>query len=202
MTPHEVIARCAELGTPITQSTLANYKKWALIFPPKVQSLGRKVGKVSEYRDSTPFEIYAAQRLSSHDFGFSLDYVVFFRGHWLSGCEELTGGQPLDLFVEGGALLWGLLYNFAKLNFSFPGQYLAFFYPLERLQQVIDYVRRVEPASLPRDNFSLTGDADWGKARGMVLLRRKGDGHHVLAVLYETGVRVLTCLGRFPEPAP
>jgi len=202
MTPHEVIAKCAELGTPITQSTLANYKKWALIFPPKVQSLGRKVGKVSEYRDSTPFEIYAAQRLSSHDFGFSLDYVVFFRGHWLSGCEELTGGQPLDLFVEGGALLWGLLYNFAKLNFSFPGQYLAFFYPLERLQQVIDYVRRVEPASLPRDNFSLTGDADWGKARGMVLLRRKGDGHHVLAVLYETGVRVLTCLGRFPEPAP
>ena len=202
MTPHEVIAKCAELGTPITQSTLANYKKWALIFPPKVQSLGRKVGKVSDYRDSTPFEIYAAQRLSSHDFGFSLDYVVFFRGHWLSGCEELTGGQPLDLFVEGGALLWGLLYNFAKLNFSFPGQYLAFFYPLERLQQVIDYVRRVEPASLPRDNFSLTGDADWGKARGMVLLRRKGDGHHVLAVLYETGVRVLTCLGRFPEPAP
>ena len=202
MTPHEVIARCAELGTPITQSTLANYKKWALIFPPKVQSLGRKVGKVSEYRDSTPFEIYAAQRLSSHDFGFSLDYVVFFRGHWLSGCEELTGGQPLDLFVEGGALLWGLLYNFAKLNFSFPGQYLAFFYPLERLQQVIDYVRRVEPASLPRDNFSLTGDADWGKARGMVLLRRKGDGHHVLAVIYETGVRVLTCLGRLPETAP
>ena len=202
MTPHEVIAKCAELGTPITQSTLANYKKWALIFPPKVQSLGRKVGKVSEYRDSTPFEIYAAQRLSSHDFGFSLDYVVFFRGHWLSGCEELTGGQPLDLFVEGGALLWGLLYNFAKLNFSFPGQYLAFFYPLERLQQVIDYVRRVEPASLPRDNFSLTGDADWGKARGMVLLRRKGDGHHVLAVIYETGVRVLTCLGRLPEPAP
>lgn len=202
MTPHEVIAKCAELGTPITQSTLANYKKWALIFPPKVQSLGRKVGKVSDYRDSTPFEIYAAQRLSSHDFGFSLDYVVFFRGHWLSGCEELTGGQPLDLFVEGGALLWGLLYNFAKLNFSFPGQYLAFFYPLERLQQVIDYVRRVEPASLPRDNFSLTGDADWGKARGMVLLRRKGDGHHVLAVIYETGVRVLTCLGRLPEPAP
>ena len=109
--------------------------------------------------------------------------------------------EPLDLFVEGGALLWGLLYNFALMNFAFPGQYLAFFYPLERLQQVIDYVRRVEPASLPRDNFSLTGDADWGKARGMVLLRRKGDGHHVLAVIYETGVRVLTCLGRFPEPA-
>ena len=172
MTPHEVIAKCAELGTPITQSTLANYKKWALIFPPKVQSLGRKVGKVSEYRDSTPFEIYAAQRLSSHDFGFSLDYVVFFRGHWLSGCEELTGGQPLDLCVEGGALLWGLLYNFAKLNFSFPGQYLAFFYPLERLQQVIDYVRRVEPASLPRDNFSLTGDADWVRAT----MRRKRFG--------------------------
>jgi hypothetical protein len=65
MTPHEVIAKCAELGTPITQSTLANYKKWVLIFPPKVQSLGRKVGKVSDYRDSTPYEIYAAQRLSS-----------------------------------------------------------------------------------------------------------------------------------------
>ena len=201
MTPHEVIAKCAELGTPITQSTLANYKKWGLIFSPKVQSLGRKVGKVSDYRDSTPFEIYAAQRLSSHDFGFSLDYVVFFRGHWLSGCEELMGGQPLDLFVEGGALLWGLLYNFALMNFAFPGQYLAFFYPLERLQQVIDYVRQVEPASLPNDDFSLTGDEDWGKARGMVLLRRKGDGHHVLALLYENGVRVLTCLGRLPEAA-
>ena len=202
MTPHEVIAKCVELGTPITQSTLANYKKWSLIFPPKVQSLGRKVGKVSDYRDSTPCEIYAAQRLSSHDFGFSLDYISFFRFQWLSGGEELIGGQPLDLFVEGGALLWGLLYTSALKNFAFPGQYLAFFYPLERLQQVIDYVRRVEPASLPRDDFSLTGDADWGKARGMVLLRRRGDGHHVLAVLYETGVRVLTCLGHLPEPAP
>ena len=201
MTPHEVIAKCVELGTPITQSTLANYKKWSLIFPPKVQSLGRKIGKVSDYRDSTPCEIYAAQRLSSHDFGFSLEYVVLFRAHWLSGCEELMDGQPLDLFVEGGALLWGLLYNFAKLNFSFPGQFLTFFYPLERLQQVIDYVRRVEPTSLAHDRFSLTNDEHWGKARGMVLLRRKGDGHHVLALLHQNGVQVLTCLGQLPEPA-
>ena len=41
MTPHEVRARCAELGTPIVQSTLANYKAAGLIFPPVVQSLGR-----------------------------------------------------------------------------------------------------------------------------------------------------------------
>jgi len=75
MTPHEVLARCAELGTPIGQSTLANYKALGLIHPPVVQSKGRRVGKVSTYRDDTPLEIFAAQRLSGRDFGFSLDYV-------------------------------------------------------------------------------------------------------------------------------
>ena len=55
MTPHEVRARCAELGTPVVQSTLANYKSAGLIHPPVVQSLGRKIGKVSTYRDDAPF---------------------------------------------------------------------------------------------------------------------------------------------------
>ncbi len=199
MTPHEVIAKCAELGTPITQSTLANYKKGALIFPPVVQSLGRKVGKVSTYHEDTPYEIYAAQRLSGKDFGFSLDYVAFFRLHWLDGEDELLGRQPVDLFVEGGSLLWGLLFHAAKMKIPFPGQYLTFFYPPERMAQVIEYVRQAEPDSLPQSEFSPSGDADGGKVRGMVLLRRKGDGHHVLALLQEKGDRVLTVLGPLPE---
>ena len=199
MTPHEVMARCIELGTPVGQSTLANYKTWGLIHPPVVQSLGRKLGKVSSYRDDAPYEIYAAQRLSGRDFGFSLDYVCFFRLHWLTGSKEMATGQPLDLFVEGGALLWWLLYNAAKLKFSFEGQFMAFFYPPERLTEVIDYVRRQEPQSLQEGVFDMENLADKGKIRGLVLLRRKGDGHHILSVLHDKGARVLTCLGDLPE---
>ena len=200
MTPHEVMARCAELGVPVVQSTLANYKTWGLIHPPVVQSLGRKIGKVSTYRDDAPLEVYAAQRLSGRDFGFSLDYVCLFRIQWLCGAEQLPNGQPLDLFVEGGALLWGLLYNLAKLNMPLPGQFLAFFYPPERLNEVVEYVRSQEPESLSEDLFPVDKYEEKGKIRGLVLLHHKGDGHHILAVLHENGARVLTCLGVLPEP--
>jgi len=199
MTPHEVMARCAELGTPIVQSTLANYKTWGLIHPPVVQSLGRKIGKVSTYRDDAPLEVYTAQRLSGRDFGFSMDYVCLFRIHWLSDIEELATGQPLDLFVEGGALLWGMVYNLAKLNVPLNGQFMSFFYPPERLTEVVEYVRKQEPASLSEDLFSAFRREAKGKLRGLVLLRRKGDGHHILAVLHEDGARVLTSLGVLPE---
>lgn len=199
MTPHEVMARCAELGTPIVQSTLANYKTWGLIHPPVVQSLGRKIGKVSTYRDDAPFEVYTAQRLSGRDFGFSMDYVCLFRIHWLCDIEELATGQPLDLFVEGGALLWGMVYNLAKLNVPLNGQFMSFFYPPERLNEVVEYVRKQEPASLSEDLFAEFSREAKGKLRGLVLLRRKGDGHHILAVLHEDGARVLTSLGVLPE---
>lgn len=199
MTPHEVMARCAELGTPIVQSTLANYKTGGLIHPPLVQSLGRKIGKVSTYRDDAPFEVYAAQRLSGRDFGFSLDYVCLFRLQWLCGMDSLMTGQPLDLFVEGGALLWGMVYNLAKLNTPLEGQFLSFFYPPERLNEVVEYVRSQEPESLSEDLFPVDKYAEKGKIRGLVLLRHKGDGHHILAVLHENGARVLTCLGVLPE---
>ena len=89
MTPHEVRARCAELGTPVVQSTLANYKSAGLIHPPVVQSMGRKVGKISTYRDEVPYEIYTAQRLSGRDFGFSLESVALFRAQWLAGSCSL-----------------------------------------------------------------------------------------------------------------
>jgi hypothetical protein len=196
MTPHEVMARCAELGTHIVQSTLANYKSWGLIHPPVVQSLGRKIGKVSTYRDDAPLEVYTAQRLSGRDFGFSLDYVCLFRLHWLSDLETLATGQPLDLFVEGGALLWGLIYNTAKLKAPLAGQFMAFFYPPERLDEIVTYVRSQEPDSLLKD---LSSPEEKEKLRGLVLLRRKGDGHHILALMHDHGARVLTCLGTLPE---
>ena len=199
MTPHEVLARCAELGTPIAQSTLANYKTWGLIHPPVVQSLGRKLGKVSTYRDDAPFEIYAAQRLSGRDFGFSLEYVCFFRIQWLAGIDVLANGQPLDLFVEGGALLWGLLYNSVQVKLPLEGQFMAFFYPPERLDAVIAYLRKWEPASLCEDLYPPSTYTDKGKLRGLVLLRRKGDGHHILALLHEHEAQVLTVLGVLPE---
>ena len=88
MTPHEVRARCAELGTPVVQSTLANYKSAGLIYPPVVQSMGRNVGKISTYRDEVPYEIYTAQRLSGRDFGFSLESVALFRAQWLAGAGQ------------------------------------------------------------------------------------------------------------------
>ena len=201
MTPHEVMARCAELGVPVVQSTLANYKTWGLIHPPVVQSLGRKIGKVSTYRDDAPLEVYAAQRLSGRDFGFSLDYVCLFRIQWLGGAEQLPNGQPLDLFVEGGALLWGLLYNLAKLNVPLKGQFMAFFYPPERMDEVIDYVRTQEPESLTDEILNTVNYEENGKIRGLVLLRRKDDGHHILALLHENGARVLTLLGVPPEGA-
>ncbi len=93
MTPHEVRARCAELGTPIVQSTLANYKAAGLIFPPLVQSLGRKSRKVSTYREEVPYEIYTAQRLSGRDFGFTLDSVALFRIQWLAGGNRFPDGS-------------------------------------------------------------------------------------------------------------
>ena len=201
MTPHEVLARCAELGTPIVQSTLANYKSWGLVNPPVVQSLGRKLGKVSTYRDDAPLEIYAAQRLSGKDFGFSLDYVCLFRYQWLFSSLAPMPGPPLDLFVEGGALLWGLLYNLAKLNLPMEGQFMAFFYPPERLVEVIDYVRTYEPESLTEEVFPPENYEEKGKIRGLVLLRRKSDGHHILALLHDHGARVLTSLGVLPEGA-
>ena len=201
MTPHEVLARCAELGTPIVQSTLANYKSWGLVNPPVVQSLGRKLGKVSTYRDDAPLEIYAAHRLSGKDFGFSLDYVCLFRYQWLYSSIVPMPGPPLDLFVEGGALLWGLLYNLAKLNLPMEGQFMAFFYPPERLAEVIDYVRTYEPESLTEEVFPPDNNEETGKIRGLVLLRRKGDGHHILALLHDHGARVLTSLGVLPEGA-
>ena len=201
MTPHEVIARCAALGMPIAQSTLANYKAWGLIHPPVVQSLGRKVGKVSTYQEDAPLEIYAAQRLSGRDFGFSLDYVRLFRLEWLTGMEEIFDGQPVDLFVEGGALVWGMLYNMAKLNQPLEGQFLSFFYPPERLPEVLAYVRRVEPESLGDDNEPVEQSTEeGGKLRGLVLLRRKNDGHHILALTYERNAKVLTIMGVLPEP--
>lgn len=201
MTPHEVLARCAELGTPIVQSTLANYKSWGLVNPPVVQSLGRKIGKVSTYRDDAPLEIYAAHRLSGKDFGFSLDYVCLFRYQWLYSSIVPMPGPPLDLFVEGGALLWGLLYNLAKLNLPMEGQFMAFFYPPERLAEVIDYVRTYEPESLTEEVFPPDNYEETGKIRGLVLLRHKGDGHHILALLHDHGARVLTSLGVLPEGA-
>ena len=200
MTPHEVMACCARLGTPIVQSTLANYKTGGLIHPPVVQSLGRKIGKVSTYRDDAPFEVYAAQRLSGRDFGFSLDYVCLFRLQWLGGIDRLMTGQPLDLFVEGGALLWGMVYNLAKLNTPLEGQFLSFFYPPERMAEVVGYVRAQEPESLTEDAFPASGDAEPGKLRGLVLLRRKGDGHHILALLHENAARIMTSMGVLPEP--
>ena len=199
MTPHEVRARCAELGTPIVQSTLANYKAAGLIFPPVVQSLGRKVGKVSTYRDEVPYEIYTAQRLSGRDFGFSLDSVALFRLQWLAGGNQFPGGQPLDLYVSGGSLLWGLVFNLAQIGMPLTGQFLFFFYPPQQMQQIIDYVKRQEPESLtedlPTDCKSETGE----DLRGLVLLRRKGDGRHILALLYDTEARVLTIMGVLPE---
>ncbi len=201
MTPHEVLARCAELGTPIVQSTLANYKSWGLVNPPVVQSLGRKLGKVSTYRDDAPLEIYAANRLSGKDFGFSLDYVCLFRYQWLYSSIAPMPGPPLDLFVEGGALLWGLLYNLAIMNLPMEGQFMAFFYPPERLDEVIDYVRTYEPESLTEEVFPPENYEEKGKIRGLVLLRRKGDGHHILALLHDHGARVLTSLGVLPEGA-
>ena len=199
MTPHEVRARCAELGTPIVQSTLANYKAAGLIFPPVVQSLGRKVGKVSTYRDEVPYEIYTAQRLSGRDFGFSLDSVALFRAQWLAGEKEYPDGLPLDLYVGGGSLLWGLIFNLAKLGRPLAGQFLFFFYPPQQMQQIVDYVKRQEPDSLtgdlPVDSKSETGE----DLRGLVLLRRKGDGRHILALLYDTEARVLTIMGVLPE---
>ena len=199
MTPHEVLARCAELGTPIVQSTLANYKSWGLVNRPVVQSLGRKIGRVSTYRDDAPLEIYAANRLSGKDFGFSLDYICLFRYQWLYSSIAPLPGPPLDLFVEGGALLWGLLYNLAKLNLPMEGQFMAFFYPPERLAEVINYVRTYEPESLTEEVFPLENYEEKGKIRGLVLLRRKGDGHHILALLHDHGARVLTSLGVLPE---
>ena len=200
MTPHEVRARCAELGTPIVQSTLANYKSAGLIFPPVVQSLGRKVGKVSTYRDEVPYEIYTAQRLSGRDFGFSLDSVALFRLQWLAGGNEFPGGQPLDLYVGGGSLLWGLVYNLAKIGKPLDGQFLFFFYPPQQMAEIIDFVRRQEPDSLteelPTGAKSETGE----ELRGLVLLRRKGDGHYILALLYDTEACVLTIMGVLPEP--
>jgi len=199
MTPHEVLARCAELGTPIAQSTLANYKSWGLVHPPVVQSLGRKLGKVSTYLDDAPLEIYAAQRLSGKDFGFSIDYICLFRYHWLYSSIAPMPGPPLDLFVEGGALLWWLLYNMAKLHVPMEGQFMAFFYPPERMAEVIDYVRTQEPESLTEEVFPPEKYEEKGKIRGLVLLRRKGDGHHILALLHDHGARVLTSLGVLPE---
>jgi hypothetical protein len=199
MTPHEVRARCAELGTPIVQSTLANYKAGGLIFPPVVQSLGRKVGKVSTYRDEVPYEIYTAQRLSGRDFGFSLDAVALFRLQWLAGGQEFPGGQPLDLYVGGGSLLWGLVFNLAKIGMPLDGQFVFFLYPPQQMAEIIDFVRRQEPDSLtenlPTDTRSETGE----ELRGLVLLRRKGDGHYILALLYDTKARVLTIMGVLPE---
>lgn len=200
MTPHEVRARCAELGTPIVQSTLANYKAAGLIYPPVVQSLGRKVGKVSTYRDEVPYEIYTAQRLSGRDFGFSLESVALFREQWLSGGTTFPDGQPLDLYVGGGAMLWGLVYNLVKIDMPLAGQYLFFFYPPQQMEEIFDYVKRQEPDSLaedlPTDTYSETGE----ELRGLVLLRRKGDGHYLLALLYDTEACVLTIMGVLPEP--
>ena len=199
MTPHEVLARCAELGTPIVQSTLANYKSWGLVHPPVVQSLGRKIGRVSTYPDDAPLEIYAASRLSGKDFGFSLDYVCLFRYQWQYSSIAPMPGPPLDLFVEGGALLWGLLYNLAKLNVPLKGQFMAFFYPPDRMDAVIDYVRKYEPKSLTDEVLNTVNYEENGKIRGVVLLRRKDDGHHILALLHDNGAQVLTLLGVLPE---
>ena len=199
MTPHEVRARCAELGTPVVQSTLANYKSAGLIHPPVVQSMGRNVGKISTYRDEVPYEIYTAQRLSGRDFGFSLESVALFRAQWLAGGNEFADGLPVDLYVGGGAMLWGLVYNLAQIGMPLVGQYLFFFYPPQQMSQIIDYVKRQEPDSLtedlPTDTKSETGE----ELRGLVLLRRKGDGHHLLALLYDTEARVLTIMGVLPE---
>ena len=67
------------------------------------------------------------------------------------------------------------------------------------MQQIIDYVKRQEPESLtedlPTDCKSETGE----DLRGLVLLRRKGDGRHILALLYDTEARVLTIMGVLPE---
>ena len=199
MTPHEVRARCAELGTPIVQSTLANYKASGLIFPPVVQSLGRKVGKVSTYRDEVPYEIYTAQRLSGRDFGFSLDSVALFRFQWLAGGSEFPGGQPLDLYVGGGSLLWGLVFNLVKIGMPLDGQFVFFLYPPQQMAEIIDFVRRQEPDSLSENLPTGTRSETGEELRGLVLLRRKSDGHHILALLYESEACVLTIMGVLPE---
>ena len=199
MTPQQVMTRCAELGTPIVQSTLANYRAAGLIHPPKVQSLGRRLGKVSTYREEVPYEIYTAQRLSGRDFGFALDSVALFRLQWLSGDKQFVDGLPLDLYVGSGALLWGLIYNLAKIGAPLDGQYSFYLYPPQQMAEIIEYVRKLEPDSLtdelPENSRSETGE----ELRGLVLLRRRGDGHHILALLYDSEARVLTIMGVLPE---
>ena len=199
MTPQQVMTRCVELGTPIVQSTLANYKAAGLIHPPKVQSLGRKLGKVSTYREEVPYEIYTAQRLSGRDFGFSLESVALFRLQWLSGDNQFVDGQPLDLYVGSGAMLWGLVYNLAKIGTPLDGQYSFYLYTPQQKLEIINYVRNLEPNSLTDDLPEDTRNEKGEELRGLVLLRRKGDGHHILALLYDSEARVLTIMGVLPE---
>lgn len=176
--------RCAELGTPVVQSTLANYKSAGLIHPPVVQSMGRKVGKISTYRDEVPYEIYTAQRLSG-------PRLRVFRWN-RSRCSGPNGWPAaVNLLMDcrstcmsAAALCcgdWSTIWPKSACRWS--AKYLFFFYPPQQMSQIIDYVKRQEPDSLtedlPTDTKSETGE----ELRGLVLLRRKGDGHHLLALL-------------------
>ena len=140
-----------------------------------------------------------AQRLSGRDFGFSLESVALFRAQWLAGGSEFADGLPVDLYVGGGAMLWGLVYNLAQIGMPLVGQFLFFFYPPQQMSQIIDYVKRQEPDSLTEDLPTNTKSETGEELRGLVLLRRKGDGHHLLALLYDTEARVLTIMGVLPE---
>lgn len=70
-----------------------------------------------------------------------------------------------------------------------------FFYPPEWLMEVIDYVCSQKPQNLRSDVSGTASMEDKKKIRELVLLQRKGDGHHILTALHEHGVRVLTYMG-------
>jgi hypothetical protein len=105
---------------------------------------------------------------------------------------------PLDLTVEGGGMLWGLLYNLAKMGLVLQGEYWHFLYPPDRLNEVLDYVRSLEPNSLAEESIQKSDPSD-GALRGVVMLRRKEDGHHMVALLYEKKNRIVTILGQLPD---
>lgn len=88
--PGEVIERLQEWGISISASGLRNWEKWGLIPTADRKSGGRGLGKITEYPDVTPYELYASWVLMKGRMRLRKEYIREVRE------AVLTGKWPID----------------------------------------------------------------------------------------------------------
>ena len=80
VTADEVLEKLLGMGIKRDKRTLRRYAKEGLITPPNTQSLGRNKGRISDYDDAVPYEVFANFQLM-HGIGAKPEQIKIIRNY-------------------------------------------------------------------------------------------------------------------------